>query len=79
MPPVAAVGLGLVGVAVIAPFLYMVSVSLMGESELLRWPPPLLPQAPTFGNYAAALAGTKLSGNLNGSGFSNLALTMNKQ
>jgi hypothetical protein len=30
-------------------------------------------------NYAASLAGTKLTGNLNGSGFSNLALTMNKQ
>ena len=49
-------GLGLLSVAVSAPFLYMVSVSLMGESELLRWPPPLLPQKPTFGNYAAALA-----------------------
>ena len=56
MPSVAAVGLALLGLAVIAPFLYMVSVSLMGESELLRWPPPLLPQAPTFGNYSAALA-----------------------
>jgi multiple sugar transport system permease protein len=50
------VGLGLLGLAAMTPFLYMVSVSLMGESELLRWPPPLLPQAPSFGNYAAALA-----------------------
>ena len=49
-------GFVFLGLAVITPFLYMVSVSLMGESELLRWPPPLLPQAPTFGNYAAALA-----------------------
>src|SRR5438552_12703668 len=54
-------GLGLLILAVIAPFLYMVSVSLMGESELLRWPPPLLPQKPTLGNYAAALAGLPYS------------------
>lgn len=39
---------------VVAPFLYMVSVSFMGEAELLRWPPPLIPQAPTTGNYIAA-------------------------
>ncbi len=43
------------GVAMVAPFLYMVSVSFMGEAELLRWPPPLLPAAPTMGNYTAAL------------------------
>src|SRR2546428_5137955 len=46
---------GAVGLAMVAPFLYMVSVSFMGESELLRWPPPLLPAAPTTGNYTAAL------------------------
>jgi len=39
----------------VAPFLYMVSLSFMGEAELLRWPPPLLPRSPTLGNYAAAL------------------------
>jgi multiple sugar transport system permease protein len=39
----------------VAPFFYMVSVSFMGETELLRWPPPLLPAAPTTGNYSAAL------------------------
>jgi len=43
------------GVAMVAPFLYMVSVSFMGEGELLRWPPPLLPATPTTGNYTAAL------------------------
>ncbi len=43
------------GLAFVAPFLYMVSVSFMGEAELLRWPPPLLPSAPTIGNYTAAL------------------------
>ena len=48
----------LVGAAIvmIAPFLYMVSVSFMGESELLRWPPPLFPTSPTTANYAAAIA-----------------------
>src|SRR5205823_14052129 len=55
MPPVASVGLGLLGLAVIAPFLYMISVSLMGEAELLRWPPPLFPAAPTAANYVAAI------------------------
>ena len=43
-------------IVIIAPFLYMVSVSFMGESELLRWPPPLLPASPTTANYAAAIA-----------------------
>ncbi len=47
--------LGALGLAMVAPFLYMVSVSFMGETELLRWPPPLLPAAPTTGNYSAAL------------------------
>ena len=47
--------LGTVGVIMVAPFLYMISVSFMGEGELLRWPPPLLPASPTTGNYAAAI------------------------
>jgi multiple sugar transport system permease protein len=47
--------LGAIGVVMAAPFLYMISVSFMGEGELLRWPPPFLPAAPTTGNYAAAL------------------------
>src|SRR3989454_7539243 len=46
---------GGVGLAMVAPFLYMVSVSFMGASGCLRGPPPLLPAAPTTGNYAAAL------------------------
>ena len=53
MRKVVLAGLGLL---MVAPFLYMVSVSFMGEGELLRWPPPLLPAAPTFDNYRAALA-----------------------
>lgn len=40
----------------VAPFLYMISVSFMGEVELLRWPPPLLPKTPTVTNYVAAYA-----------------------
>ena len=48
--------LGAVGVVMVAPFFYMLSVSFMGEAELLRWPPPLLPSSPTTDNYAAALA-----------------------
>ncbi len=43
------------GLVMVAPFLYMISVSFMGEAELLRWPPPLLPAAPTTENYTAAL------------------------
>ncbi len=46
--------LGALGVVMVAPFLYMISVSFMGEGELLRWPPALLPASPTAGNYAAA-------------------------
>jgi multiple sugar transport system permease protein len=41
----------------VAPFLYMVSVSFMGEAELLRWPPALLPESPTTANYRAAFEG----------------------
>jgi len=48
--------LGAVGVVMVAPFFYMISVSFMGEGELLRWPPPLLPASPTTGNYAAGYA-----------------------
>src|SRR3989454_11294486 len=45
--------LGVVAVGMVAPFPYWVSVSLMGGGELLGWPPPLLPHAPTTGNYSA--------------------------
>jgi multiple sugar transport system permease protein len=47
--------LAIAGLLFTAPFLYMVSVSFMGEAELLRWPPPLLPRAPAFYNYVAVL------------------------
>src|SRR5947208_13726579 len=45
--------LAAVALVLVAPFLYMLSVSFMGEAELLRWPPPLLPRAPTTANYTA--------------------------
>src|SRR3954470_8702759 len=48
------IALVLLAVAVAAPFFYMISVSFMGETELLRWPPALLPHAPTTANYVAA-------------------------
>ena len=43
------------GLLMVTPFLYMISLSLMGEGELLRWPPPLVPAVPTFDNYAEVL------------------------
>ena len=46
--------LAVLALIVALPFFYMVSVSFMGEVELLRWPPPLLPGAPTVANYVAA-------------------------
>lgn len=52
----------LAALAISAPFLYMISVSLMGEVELLRWPPPLLPAAPQLGNYGAAIDALPLGG-----------------
>ena len=46
--------LGVLALILVLPFLYMVSVSFMGEGELLRWPPALVPRTPTVGNYLAA-------------------------
>ena len=48
--------LGVLAVILLSPFLYMLSVSFMGEVELLRWPPPLVPRSPTTENYVAAFA-----------------------
>lgn len=45
--------LSVLAALVLAPFLYMVSVSFMGEFELLRWPPPILPASLRTDNYAA--------------------------
>jgi multiple sugar transport system permease protein len=52
------VGLALVGllaVVMVAPFLYMVSTSLMDECEVLQWPLRLWPTSPHAENYATAL------------------------
>jgi multiple sugar transport system permease protein len=46
--------LAVLGLILLLPFFYMISVSFMGEVELLRWPPALLPRTPTTGNYVAA-------------------------
>jgi multiple sugar transport system permease protein len=46
--------LGVLALILVLPFLYMISVSFMGEVELLRWPPALVPRTPTLGNYLAA-------------------------
>ena len=37
------------------PFLWMVSTSLMDELEVLRFPPPVVPQTPQWHNYPGAL------------------------
>jgi multiple sugar transport system permease protein len=46
--------LGVLAVILVLPFLYVISVSFMGDVELLRWPPALIPRTPTTGNYVAA-------------------------
>lgn len=47
-----AVGLGL---TMLAPFLYMISTSLMDELEVFTFPPPVLPSDPRWANYPEAL------------------------
>ena len=39
----------------LAPFLWMVSTSLMDELEVFQYPPPLVPSSPRFANYPEAL------------------------
>ena len=46
--------LAIASLAMLAPFIYMISVAFMGESELLRWPPAVLPDKLETGNYAVA-------------------------
>lgn len=48
----AAIGLALV---MVAPFLWMLSTSLMDEFEVYQAPPPLLPASPRFANFTEAL------------------------
>lgn len=42
--------------AMIAPFLWMVSSSLKGPAQVGEWPPSLLPRPPVWSNYAQAYA-----------------------
>jgi ABC-type glycerol-3-phosphate transport system permease component len=53
--PLVLAATGVLVAAVLAPFLYMVSVSLMTEGDLLRWPPRLLPARLHTENYAGAM------------------------
>ena len=39
----------------LAPFLWMLSTSLMGEFEVFKFPPPLLPERAQWSNYPRAL------------------------
>jgi len=45
----------LLALAMIAPFLWMLSTSLMDEFEVYQAPPPLLPAVPRFANFPEAL------------------------
>jgi multiple sugar transport system permease protein len=45
----------LLALTMLAPFLWMVSTSLMGELEVFEFPPRLLPADPQWENYAGAL------------------------
>lgn len=49
-----AVALALAAV-MLAPFLWMLSTSLMDELEVFQYPPPLLPEAPRWSNYPESL------------------------
>ncbi len=41
--------------SMLAPFLWMISTSLMDELEVYQFPPPLLPETPRWENYVGAL------------------------
>jgi multiple sugar transport system permease protein len=43
------------GVVMLLPFVWMVATSLMGEFEVFRYPPPLVPASPRWRNYPEAL------------------------
>ena len=45
----------ILALTMLAPFLYMLSTSLMDELEVFSFPPPLLPADPRFANYPEAL------------------------
>jgi multiple sugar transport system permease protein len=45
----------LLALTMLAPFLWMVSTSLMGENEVFRFPPAFIPSAPRWANYPEAM------------------------
>lgn len=45
----------LVGLSCLIPFLWMASTSLMDHSEIVQFPPNLLPETPLWSNYSGAL------------------------
>lgn len=49
------VGIALLGVTMVLPFLYMVSTALMDEFQAQQYPPALVPLHPRFSNFPAAL------------------------
>src|SRR5438309_11804762 len=55
MRRVGGVLVALVGCAMIVPFLCMIATAFMGEFEVLRYPPPLLPARLHPENFASAL------------------------
>src|SRR3989442_15357512 len=55
MRRVGGVLVALLGCAMIVPFLYMIATAFMGEFEVLRYPPPLLPARLHPENFASAL------------------------
>ncbi len=44
-----------VATVMVVPFLWMVSTALMGEFEVLQYPPPMLPATPRWANFRDAL------------------------
>ncbi|MCC6317678.1 MAG: carbohydrate ABC transporter permease [Gemmatimonadaceae bacterium] len=44
-----------IAAVMLIPFLWMVSTSLMGEFEVLQYPPPLVPASPQWRNFPEAL------------------------
>lgn len=51
----AAVAAVVVALVMVVPFLWMVSTALMGEFEVLQYPPPVLPAVPRWSNFPEAL------------------------
>lgn len=77
------VGLGIINamlllgmLAMIVPFLYMVSSSFKTQGEIYTWPISLLPQHPIFDNYGSLFTGTQFGRVFFNSAFIALTYTM---